>query len=413
LPRFVESQRDPENDPVILWTNGGPGCSGLVGFGTEHGPYIISREGVLRENPFSWNKVASILYIEQPAGVGFSYHDLPEEKYTGDAQAAFDNYNLILEFLERFPERKSNDFYVSSESYGGHYIPQLALEILRQDTQNKINFKGWLLGNPYVDPYSNTITQYRAFYSHGLLAKPLYDQWQTKCTDREYIKSKECDDIANEMFKELGDGINPYALDYPVCEEKASSHLHGKTSPSQVETLLNKTQGMSSPFLPKHDNYKPCSLAHIEKYLNHPKVRLALHVNEEKAVDIWTFCAPELRYNFTDIVTPTVSAYKELVDQAIAGKHSLNMLVYSGDDDSVCSTAGTQEWIWDLTNATTVWKQWHVDKQTAGFVTHFDLGDNSHAKFTFATVHGAGHEVPAYRPLEALTLLEKYLSGEW
>jgi hypothetical protein len=28
---YVESQRSPRNDPVVFWTNGGPGCSGLLG----------------------------------------------------------------------------------------------------------------------------------------------------------------------------------------------------------------------------------------------------------------------------------------------------------------------------------------------------------------------------------------------
>jgi len=65
-----------------------------------------------------------MLYVEQPAGVGFSYSDDPDDYTTGDAQAASDNYVLIQQFLERFPERKSNDFYITSESYGGHYIPE-------------------------------------------------------------------------------------------------------------------------------------------------------------------------------------------------------------------------------------------------------------------------------------------------
>lgn len=121
---FVESQNDPKNDPVVLWTNGGPGCSGLLGLGTEHGPFIIHKNGTLTPNPHSWNKVANILYVEQPAGVGFSYSNVKEDYTTGDAQAAIDNYAMILEFLTRFPERQGNPFYIASESYGGHYMPQ-------------------------------------------------------------------------------------------------------------------------------------------------------------------------------------------------------------------------------------------------------------------------------------------------
>lgn len=120
---YVESQNDPAADPVVLWTNGGPGCSGLLGFGTEHGPFYFSSDGELSPNPYSWNKLANMLYVEQPCGVGFSYSK-SSEYTTGDSQAAADSYELILGFLERFPETKGNDFYISSESYGGHYMPQ-------------------------------------------------------------------------------------------------------------------------------------------------------------------------------------------------------------------------------------------------------------------------------------------------
>lgn len=149
---YVESQRDPKNDPVVFWTNGmlpqyrnmslmmrccieshsnalallagGPGCSGLIGFGAEHGPFFMEKDGKLGPNPHSWNTVASILYVEQPAGVGFSYSETQSDYETNDQKAASDMYVLIREFLARFPERKGNDFYIASESYGGHYMPQ-------------------------------------------------------------------------------------------------------------------------------------------------------------------------------------------------------------------------------------------------------------------------------------------------
>jgi len=122
---YVESQRDPDTDPFVFWTNGGPGCSGLLGFGTEHGPFYISQKGDLTSNPYSWNTVANMLYVEQPVSVGFSYLNDPHHDYsTGDDRVASDAYEFILQFFIQFPQRRSNPFYVSSESYGGHYMPQ-------------------------------------------------------------------------------------------------------------------------------------------------------------------------------------------------------------------------------------------------------------------------------------------------
>jgi hypothetical protein len=151
-------------------------------------------------------------------GVGFSYTASEEDKHTGDAKAATDNYNLILSFLEKFPERRSNPFYIASESYGGHYMPQLALEILENDLDHAINFKGFMVGNPFVELYTNLITQFESYYSHGLVAKPLFDKWRKTCNDRGYYHSDECQGIMEALLTQshCGAGINPYALDYPV-----------------------------------------------------------------------------------------------------------------------------------------------------------------------------------------------------
>lgn len=102
-----------------------------MGLGTEHGPFLIDVKGKLTPNPHSWNQVANILYVEQPAGVGFSFSDTESDYDTDDQQAASDNYVLIRQFLERFPERQSNDFYIASESYGGHYMPECKLVCFR------------------------------------------------------------------------------------------------------------------------------------------------------------------------------------------------------------------------------------------------------------------------------------------
>lgn len=70
---FVESQGNVTGDPVVVWFNGGPGCSSLLAFMQEHGPWVIGdNSSKLEANPYPWNLNASVIYLESPAGVGFS-----------------------------------------------------------------------------------------------------------------------------------------------------------------------------------------------------------------------------------------------------------------------------------------------------------------------------------------------------
>ena len=63
---FVESENNPETDPLTFWTNGGPGCSGMLGFLLELGPFHFEAENKLRLNDYAWNKYSNILFVEQP-----------------------------------------------------------------------------------------------------------------------------------------------------------------------------------------------------------------------------------------------------------------------------------------------------------------------------------------------------------
>ncbi|KAK1891069.1 Lysosomal protective protein [Dissostichus eleginoides] len=142
---FVTSQRDPVKDPLVLWLNGGPGCSSLDGFLSENGPFHVSDNGAtLYENPSSWNKIANVLYIESPAGVGYSYSD--DKKYaTDDDQVSDDNYRALQSFFSKFPNFTKNEFFIFGESYGGIYAPTLSLRVATGAA--KINFKGFSVGN--------------------------------------------------------------------------------------------------------------------------------------------------------------------------------------------------------------------------------------------------------------------------
>jgi len=214
------------------------------------------------------------------------------------------------------------------------------------------------------------------------------------------------------MRQEFGDGINPYALDFPVClDEEDDGKPPRMTASSQTKHFLKQTMG--PPFLPEEDVYHPCEEEYLTTYLNRWGVQTALHANVGSK---WKECSDVLHYSWRDVNTAQINLYEQLIDGGLSGKHSLRMLIYSGDDDSVCSTSGTQEWIYDLgvdPMEAHAWEPWTVDEQTAGFVTQFDMGHNVDASLAFVTVHGAGHEVPAYRPMEALEMFKTFIQGEW
>ena len=91
----------------------GPGCSGLLGFFTEHGPFTPNKNLSLSLNEFSWNKISNMLYVESPCSVGFSYSEIDTDYINNDEGTASDNYDLIKAFYDRFPMYKLNDLYIS------------------------------------------------------------------------------------------------------------------------------------------------------------------------------------------------------------------------------------------------------------------------------------------------------------
>ncbi|XP_044397739.1 serine carboxypeptidase 1 [Triticum aestivum] len=141
--------------PLLLWLNGGPGCSSL-GYGAmqELGPFRVTEDNrTLSRNMHAWNSVANMIFLESPAGVGFSYSNTSADyDLSGDQRTAADAYVFLVRWLERFPEYKDRAFYISDESYTGHYAPQLVVTILLHNTCNNrsiINLQGILVGQIY------------------------------------------------------------------------------------------------------------------------------------------------------------------------------------------------------------------------------------------------------------------------
>ena len=129
---FNLAHEDPDHKPLVLWFNGGPDCSSLDGWSSEHGPMQLDDDGNFNLNEYSWHRAANMIYLESPGDVGYSYIDskLDYELEINDDIASQDNLNALLDFFKRFPSFKGRDFYISGESYAGIYVPTLAYRII-------------------------------------------------------------------------------------------------------------------------------------------------------------------------------------------------------------------------------------------------------------------------------------------
>jgi len=391
---YVEAQNNPESAPLVWWTNGGPGCSGVGGFLGENGPFRPNAQGTLDLNPSAWNLNTNMVFVEQPVGVGYSKASGSTQIQYGDIQAAKDNYEFLNNFVTAFPALENRPFYLSSESYGGHYLPTLAKQIVDM-AGLKLNFKGFLVGNPLTYMPYRDWGQYFTFWGHQLLPKPLWDNIdQNNCTT---TSSWKCD-AWMARAQQIGQHIDPYALDFPLCKNDKLKHgRHERhTFKQTVLRSKKKVDNLGGYFPP---NYLPCEDDYSSTYLNNPAVLSAIHA--DKPANGWAMCngAINQSWNQTDLNLGMMSTYDYLLNN-----RGLKIMIYSGDDDSVCATAGTQRFIWDMGwNVVDDWKEWDTNGLLSGFETNFDNG------FTFKTVHGAGHMVPSTRPEQALNMFESFL----
>jgi hypothetical protein len=188
------------------------------------GPWRPLKDLSLQPNPYSWTTIASMVFLEQPIGVGYSFTSDESEYYlVSDYTAAKDNVKSIKEFFIKFPERINNTVYLASESYGGHYIPQLTLELFQENDDDFLNrFGGFLVGNPFTSFASGDIAGALAKWGEQLLPLTLWRKFvNNSCSDL----SHDLFDYPNECWNLLGEieaftsALNPYALNFPVCTE--------------------------------------------------------------------------------------------------------------------------------------------------------------------------------------------------
>jgi len=403
-------------DPVLLWLNGGPGSSSLIGFFIEHGPFRASKDGkTLSINPYSWNRIANIIYVESPAFVGFSKSDNEGDRKVGDDITSADNFKFIQEWFKLYPEFRQNDFYVTGESYGGHYIPQLAQRILHEDYNHEINMKGFMLGNPALnaDFYELGTADQRVdawnfvtfMYSHGYIPHDLYGDCVQACEWGDYMKqcnkdytrpSAACQAATTAALRHIPDNIDIYNVDAFACLD-SDDLFYTKRFSLGAKIISEKRAQKKS--VRGHEDYDPCIFQYMTKYLNMQDVQNAIHAEPCK----WS-SQGAIDYSDDDVHRNTIPVLQELVTNTTS--RAWRKVVYSGDFDAACPFPGTQKAIYCLNlPVKKEYHQWDVDGQFAGTMTNYDGID-------YATVHGTGHAIPWYTPKLAYEFYSLWITGK-
>jgi len=405
---FAESQNDPANDPVVLWLNGGPGCSSFDGFVYEHGPFFFNNGPMgpgqnLTLNPNSWNKVANMIYLDSPCGVGLSYSTNPNDYNTDDKITAHDSCNFLQYFFSQFPEFQGNDFYISGESYAGIYVPTLAQQVFlynKQHPSNQINMKGILVGNGVTDEAFDGNAWVPFIWGHSFIPDELYNQLVSSC-DGNYWNSTsdECNNLlsnASDMVNDLNI-YNVYLDCYGLeAERKVHEPIHQMRY--RIKQRI-RDFGKEKKFGRRAPEFNvPCiDSSRATAWINQDSLRTAIHALPVSQIN-WTICSDVL--NYTEQYTTVIPIYKQLL------QNGYRILVYSGDVDMCVPNTGSEAWTSSLNlPLESYWRPWFVNNQVAGYVT-------TYKQLTYATIKGSGHMVPQYRPPQALAFFTRFLNDQ-
>ncbi|KAM0962288.1 hypothetical protein ACFX2I_021430 [Malus domestica] len=383
---LAEAEIDPASKPLVLWLNGGPGCSSLgVGAFSENGPFRPQGE-VLVRNEHSWNTEANMLYLETPIGVGFSYST------DTSSYEARDNLLFLQKWLEKFPQYRNRSLYITGESYAGHYVPQLAELMLQFKKEYHFNLKGIALGNPVLEFATDFNSRAEFFWSHGLISDSTYNMFTSVCNYSRYVSeyyrgslSPICARVMSQVSTETSKFVDKYDVTLDVC--------------------ISSVFSQSKALLPQEvaDTIDVCVEDEIVNYLNRPDVQKALHARLV-GVRQWAVCSTILDYQHLDVEIPTITIIGNLI------KAGIPVLVYSGDQDSVIPLTGSRKLVNGLAEqlrlSTTVpYRVWFGGQQVGGWTQVYGN------MLSFATIRGASHEAPFSQPERSLVLFKSFLEG--
>ncbi|KAF0717879.1 Aste57867_2034 [Aphanomyces stellatus] len=385
---FFESRNDPTTDPLVIWLEGGPGSSSTWALLNANGPCTINAElNGTTPNPYSWTTNANVIWLDQPTGVGFSYGDATDDD-SNEIDVGRNVYGFLQGWLKQHPQFQSNPFFITGQSYGGHYVPAAANYIVHEQAKAvlapdaiRINLQGIAIGNGNTD----TVVQFPLMVN--MAEANAYNI--TLVTPAELAKLKQ---DAARMKSLLIQCQAPNETQ--ACVDAVN----------MIGDLL--TPMVQNPTRDAYDIRNTCDppaciypdMANTETFLNRPDVQATLGVHKAYQWNNQTVAEA-----FTvDIVKSTVG----FVPNVLAA--GVRVLIYAGDADLVCNWIGNDAWTKQLEwphkeayNAATVMPL-TVDGRVAGDV-------RSSNGLSFVRVYDSGHGVTVDQPAVGLALINRFV----
>ncbi|KAF4695578.1 Kinesin-like protein kif24 [Perkinsus olseni] len=392
---FFEARHSPETAPTTFWLSGGPGASSMLALLAENGPCTVNSEGTdTIYNPYSWTEASNMVWVDQPAGTGFSIggsYDADEE------EVGQDMYHFMQTFFKHFPTY-NKDVHVVGESYGGHYVPAVVNTVVEHNTELSIglapkgrvpiDMKGMAIGNGMT----NTIEQIK------WLPKMAYDSGTApSVVDFETYQKMQSrvDGVVDAVAKCDKTG------DKDVCQTAWNDFTKELMAP-----VMEGGYNMYDLRLKGHYNWTG-----INTWLNNPEIRREIGAEKE-----WEAVSIEVYKTLTP--KDFLQTYDNLVPPLLA--MGLKVLIYAGDQDYPCNWLGNRAWTekleWDHRDDFQLAPYQQFIAPAVGLddnsITEIIVGSMRHFRnFAFLRVSNAGHMVPMDKPAESLHMFKEFLRG--
>ncbi|KAF9446563.1 alpha/beta-hydrolase [Macrolepiota fuliginosa MF-IS2] len=394
---FFEARTNPDTAPLTLWLNGGPGCSSMIGLFQENGPCGVDSSGLTTTfNPYSWNNVTNLLYIDPLASAGFSYGADSEGTVQGSAEqmwAAFQKLFGSQEF-SRFRDRR---LIFATESFGARLGPAF---IRYFNSQNeaidkgevegyKVVFTSILVNNGEHDPLTQ-MTSLVEFASNAPGYGPLQNETVVDRMKHALEMPGGCRDSLQKCTV-AGDSLtgNTTCKDaYVFCHK----HVLGRATRGRSPTDL--TRSNTEPRFPPPENY--------QRYLLSPGMMTKIG-----ATSNYDQCSDPIKAAF---IVSGDSARSGLGDLAELANSNLPILIWAGDADIKGNWIGVHDsmvvmnWYGNQILNNTPYSTITIDNEAVAEAKVVD-------KFSFARVYKAGHLLPSYQPKTAMAIFQEFVQN--